>query len=317
MRDAPAYDQIIQGLSGVMSITGDAESAPLRVGYPVADTHRRASPRPSRSPRALVGRERTGEGAFIDVSMLDSALATMGWVVSNYLIAGRRAARRSATTTSPPRPRAPSGPATACSTSPPTSRSSSRRWSRLIGREDLVADPRFAEREARKRNRAALTAELEAALAAKPAAEWEAHPERGRRPGRPRADACPRRWRSPQVAQRELLADLRRRARRRPARSTVARAGFKLSDGDPDVARAAAAAGRAHRRDAAELGYCAERDRRSCARQGRYERQDAEERLERGASAGGRPRSSTSSPGEIDVRGYPIQDLIGTVSFPR
>ena len=38
MKDAPAYDQIIQGLSGMMSITGDAESAPLRVGYPVADT---------------------------------------------------------------------------------------------------------------------------------------------------------------------------------------------------------------------------------------------------------------------------------------
>ena len=37
-RDRPAYDQIVQGVSGVMSITGDADSAPLRVGYPVADT---------------------------------------------------------------------------------------------------------------------------------------------------------------------------------------------------------------------------------------------------------------------------------------
>ncbi|HRO02472.1 MAG TPA: CoA transferase [Terricaulis sp.] len=38
LRDFPAYDQIIQGMSGVMSITGDQESAPLRVGYPIADT---------------------------------------------------------------------------------------------------------------------------------------------------------------------------------------------------------------------------------------------------------------------------------------
>jgi crotonobetainyl-CoA:carnitine CoA-transferase CaiB-like acyl-CoA transferase len=38
LRDNPAYDQIVQGLSGVMSVTGDAASAPLRVGYPVADT---------------------------------------------------------------------------------------------------------------------------------------------------------------------------------------------------------------------------------------------------------------------------------------
>src|SRR6056297_2599604 len=37
-RDRPAYDQIIQGAAGVMAITGDAESAPLRVGYPIADT---------------------------------------------------------------------------------------------------------------------------------------------------------------------------------------------------------------------------------------------------------------------------------------
>lgn len=40
MRAAPAYDQIIQGLSGAMSITGDITSAPLRVGYPVADSMR-------------------------------------------------------------------------------------------------------------------------------------------------------------------------------------------------------------------------------------------------------------------------------------
>ena len=38
LKDNPAYDQIVQGLSGVMSITGDKESAPLRVGFPVADT---------------------------------------------------------------------------------------------------------------------------------------------------------------------------------------------------------------------------------------------------------------------------------------
>src|SRR5262249_61232168 len=38
LRDLPAYDQIIQGMSGVMSINGDERSAPLRLGHPVADT---------------------------------------------------------------------------------------------------------------------------------------------------------------------------------------------------------------------------------------------------------------------------------------
>ena len=87
MKDAPAYDQIIQGLSGMMSITGDEQSAPLRVGYPVADTIGGITAALAITS-ALVRRANTGEGAFIDVSMLDSALVTMGWVVSNYLIAG-------------------------------------------------------------------------------------------------------------------------------------------------------------------------------------------------------------------------------------
>jgi len=87
MKDAPAYDQIIQGLSGMMSITGDERCAPLRVGYPVADTIGGITAGLAITS-ALVRRANTGEGAFIDVSMLDSALVTMGWVVSNYLIAG-------------------------------------------------------------------------------------------------------------------------------------------------------------------------------------------------------------------------------------
>ena len=88
MRDAPAYDQIIQGLAGVMSVTGDARCAPMRVGYPVADTIGGLTAAFAIAS-ALVRRASTGEGAFIDVSMLDCTLGTMGWVVSNYLIAGQ------------------------------------------------------------------------------------------------------------------------------------------------------------------------------------------------------------------------------------
>ena len=80
----PAYDQIIQGASGVMSITGADDSAPLRVGYPVADTVGGITAAFAISA-ALNAHPR---GSFIDVSMLESVLATMGWAVSNYLIAG-------------------------------------------------------------------------------------------------------------------------------------------------------------------------------------------------------------------------------------
>ena len=85
---APAYDQIIQGLSGLMSITGDSESAPLRVGYPLCDTLGGMTAAFAICA-ALVRRAHSGEGAFVDVSMLDSTLVSMGWIVSNLLIAGQ------------------------------------------------------------------------------------------------------------------------------------------------------------------------------------------------------------------------------------
>lgn len=171
MRGAPAYDQIVQGLSGAMSITGDTQSAPLRVGYPMADSIGGMTAAFTIAA-ALVGREKLGEGAFIDVSMLDSTIATMGWVVSNYLIVGQE-----------PMPigndnftAAPSG---AFKTAEGLLNIAANKQEQfvalcgLIARQDLLDDERFAKRDARKRNRAALTVEVEAGLAARSAAEWE------------------------------------------------------------------------------------------------------------------------------------------------
>src|SRR5262245_53624346 len=87
LRDNPAYDQIIQGMSGIMSITGTPELAPLRVGYPVCDTLGGLTGAFAIAA-ALVRRSRTGEGALLDVSMLESTLSALGWPVSNYLTAG-------------------------------------------------------------------------------------------------------------------------------------------------------------------------------------------------------------------------------------
>lgn len=81
----PAYDQIIQGMSGVMSITGDPEHSPYRVGYPLADTIGGLTAAMAINA-ALAEQQR--KARFIDVSMLDSVLATIGWGVSNLLIAG-------------------------------------------------------------------------------------------------------------------------------------------------------------------------------------------------------------------------------------
>ncbi|MEO1471010.1 MAG: CoA transferase [Pseudomonadota bacterium] len=163
----PAYDQIIQGASGVMSITGDADSAPLRVGYPVADTVGGLTAAMAISAALNAPRR----GGFIDVSMLESVIATMGWAVSNWLIAGvEPTANGNENMTS-----APSGAFMAADGLINIAANKDEQWeilARHLGREDLIAHPDYATREDRKRNRLALKAEIEAALAARPARDW-------------------------------------------------------------------------------------------------------------------------------------------------
>ena len=171
MKNAPAYDQIIQGLSGAMSITGSPDTAPLRAGWPVCDSVGGMTAAFAIAA-ALVGRHKTGEGRFIDVAMLDSTIATMGWVVSNYLITGLE-----------PQPMgndnftaAPSGTFRTGDGLLNISANKQEQFvalTSIIGRPELASDPRFAEREARKKNRAALTTEIESRLADKSALEWE------------------------------------------------------------------------------------------------------------------------------------------------
>ena len=163
----PAYDQIIQGTSGVMSITGDEDSAPLRVGYPVADTVGGMTAAFAISA-ALNANPR---GSFIDVSMLESVLATMGWVVSNHLIAGvAPSANGNENVTS-----APSGAFKAGGGLINIAANKDEQWVLLtdhLGLSALREDPDYATREDRKRNRLALKAALEAALEARPARDW-------------------------------------------------------------------------------------------------------------------------------------------------
>ncbi|CAN5363311.1 CoA transferase [soil metagenome] len=231
MRGAPAYDQIIQGLSGIMSITGTPEAAPLRVGYPVADTLAGMMAAFAISS-ALVRRNATGEGGFIDVSMLDSALTAMGWVVSNYLIAGvEPQAHGNDNITS-----APSG---AFKTRNGLINIAANKQEQfvalvaLLGREDLASDARFAQRENRKRNRAALTTEIESVLVTRDSAEWERELNRIGVPGGS-VLSVPQALALPQVQQRDFLKTFEH-ADGLDGPLTVSRTGFKLSGGNPDV----------------------------------------------------------------------------------
>nr|WP_316643319.1 CaiB/BaiF CoA-transferase family protein [uncultured Roseateles sp.] len=229
LKDAPAYDQIIQGLSGMMSITGDKHSAPLRVGSPVADTISGITAAFAISS-ALVRRFRTGEGAFIDVSMLESTLVTMGWVVSNYLIVGTvPQANGNDNMTA-----APSGAFKTGSGLLNIAANKQEQFEALakaIDRENLITDERFAKRESRKLHRPELTAEIEAALAAHDAAHWEALFNRVGIPAG-RVLTVPEVLESPQIRHRELLQTFDDVPGVDRA-ITVPRAGFRLSDGEP------------------------------------------------------------------------------------
>lgn len=226
--DRPAYDQIVQGASGVMSITGDAETAPLRVGYPVADTIGGLTAAFAISA-ALNAPER---GGYIDVSMLEATIATMGWVVSNYLIGGvEPAAQGNENMTS-----APSGTFRAADGLLNIAANKDEQWhalARYLERQDLLADPAYATREARKANRQTLKAELERSLAERSARDWV---EDLNRIGVPAGvvQSVPQVLAHPQVAERGLLADF-------PSVPgvdrdiTVVRTGVKLDGAAPAV----------------------------------------------------------------------------------
>ena len=171
MSSRPAYDQIIQGLSGIMSVTGTPDTAPLRVGYPVCDSLGGMAAAFAISS-ALVRGQRTGEGAYLDVSMLDAAISSMGWVVSDHLIAGQQPAPMA----NENRTSAPSGTFDTADGQLNIAANKQEQYEslcRTLARDELIEDARFATREDRKRNRDELRAELELTLRTKSAADWD------------------------------------------------------------------------------------------------------------------------------------------------
>jgi len=166
----PAYDQIIQGLSGVMDVNGDERLHPLRCGFPVCDTVGGLNAAFAIAA-ALYHRERTGEGQSIDVAMLDSIMPLMGWVAANLLIGGK-----------PPVPMgndnftaAPSGTFATADGYINIAANQQAQWEAVcdvVGLPELKTDPRFQKRDVRKANRKELTPLLEAKLTERPTAHW-------------------------------------------------------------------------------------------------------------------------------------------------
>jgi len=168
MKDSPAYDQIIQGLSGVMSVTGHDNSGPLRVGFPLADTIGGITA--AMGITALLS-NLDREAVLIDVSMLESTMASMGWVISNYLTTAVDPIRMGNENFT-------SAPSGTFQTSEGLLNIAANKQEQfetlcnLLGREDLLHHPNFKTRELRKINRELLKSELESELKNNDAKFW-------------------------------------------------------------------------------------------------------------------------------------------------
>ena len=166
----PAYDQIIQGLSGVMAINGDERLNPLRCGFPVCDTVGGLNAAFA-IMAALYYRERTGEGQFIDVALLDSIMPLMGWVAANLLIGGQQPVLMGNDNFTA----APSGTFATKDGYLNIAANKQEQWETVadvLGVPELKKDPRFEKRDARKRNRKALTPLLETKLKENTTDHW-------------------------------------------------------------------------------------------------------------------------------------------------
>lgn len=203
LKNMPAYDQIIQGMSGIMSITGAPDTAPYRVGYPVADTIGGMTAAFAIAA-ALAEKDRAG-GSFIDVSMLEAVLATMGWVVSNYLIAGQE-----------PEPfgnenftASPSGTFQTGDGLINIAANKQEQFEavcRVVGRDDLIIDARFAGRQGRLQRRFELKGILEDAMQSKSATDWRRLLNEAGVPAG-QVLTVPEALTHPQIAERGMLGD--------------------------------------------------------------------------------------------------------------
>lgn len=166
----PGYDFLVQAVGGLMSITGEPDGAPTKVGVALVDvlTGKDAT---IGVLAALAERERSGRGQHVEVSLLGSLSAALVNQSSNYLTTG----------TSPHRmgnahPSIAPYELVQCADAPlALACGNDNQFARLcavIGAVDLAADVRFATNSARVSHRSDLIAALEQQLSAKPAADW-------------------------------------------------------------------------------------------------------------------------------------------------
>ena len=243
------YDLIAQGMSGIISVTGDEDGPPAKAGLPVSDLGAGLFGAYG-ILCALEHRERTGQGQLVDTSLLEAAMALTVWEATEYWVTGQApkplgSAHRLA---------APYQALRASDGWFTVGANNDKLYEALcgaLGRPDLAGDPRFAGGPARMKHREALIAELERTTAKEPRAHWLARLDAAGVPSGPinnYAEALA----DPHALARDMIVDLVH-----PGAGPIKALGVpvKLSDTPGAVDRPAPLLGQDNADVLTELGY--------------------------------------------------------------
>jgi formyl-CoA transferase len=169
-RERGGFDLIAQGMSGLMSVTGEPGGAPAKSGYPVTDLGAGLFCAYG-ILTALYARERTGRGQRVDTSLFEAGIAFSVWQAAKYLGTGE-----------PPGPMGSAHPLSAPYQAFRTadghmivgasSQALFHRLCAVLGREELAEDPRFATPPARMDHTSLLADELERTFSSRCSEEW-------------------------------------------------------------------------------------------------------------------------------------------------
>ena len=227
--DRPGYDAVIQGEGGMMSITGPVAGPPSRVGIPITDITSGMFAATA-ILAALRARDITGEGQLVDISLFDAHIALLTNVASNYLVGGE-----------PPRRLGNAHP----NLVPYDSFSARDGWfvlgvanekqwgllCKMLNRQDMKTDERFASNGKRVTNRVALVEELNRTFAQRDVDDWLADLVKAGLPCG-RINSIPQVFEHPQAQAREMTLESDH-----PTAGTVRLPGFpyKLSETPAEI----------------------------------------------------------------------------------
>ncbi len=222
-REKPAYDQVMQGLGGIMSLTGEPDGSPVKMGIALTDIGAGMMGAYG-ILGALYHRESAGggEGQHIDVSMLDLQVAWLTYMGGYYFATGTNPKKVGAA-----HPTLVPYQAFMCQDGKYINIAvgSERLWQRFcaaMGREDLQDNPDYAENGDRVRNRSKLVPLLQEEFLKKPTSEWVAQIEAGGVPCGPINELSDV-FADPQVLDRNMLLEIAH-----PTLGTIKQAGIPI-----------------------------------------------------------------------------------------